>query len=168
LAASAIRPSRRAYRVVVPNSSTQAACPHGGQPQPVLNGHADRPVQLVRDGGHRTDGPADRHFRRRHGVIGRRVVKSVVGRRGDGQSSCSASTFDLSGHCGQRMLHGLKLVEGTPELHPLAGVRHREVARRIERTDDLVAARPRAATGQLVGHADVDRARVPDRQIERE
>jgi hypothetical protein len=43
------------------------------------------------------------------------------------------------------MLHGLKLVEGTPELHPLAGVRHSEVARRIERADDLVAARPRAA-----------------------
>ena len=49
-----------------------------------------------------------------------------------------------------------KLAELTSELHPLAGVRDGEAARRIERTDDLDAARPRAAAGQFVGHDDID------------
>ncbi len=56
------------------------------------------------------------------------------------------------------MLHSLELAELTSELHPLTGVCHGKVARRIERTDDLVAARPRAAVRQLVGYADIDGA----------
>jgi hypothetical protein len=47
-------------------------------------------------------------------------------------------------------------------------VRDREVVRRVEHTDDLVAAGPRATAGQLVGHTDVDRARIGDRDVERE
>ena len=66
------------------------------------------------------------------------------------------------------MLHGLKLAELTSELHPPGGVRDGEAARGIEHTDNLIAARPRAAARQLVGNADIDGARIADRHIERD
>lgn len=91
-----------------------AACTHGGQPEPVLDGDADRAVQLVRGGGHRTDSSAHRHLRRRHSVIGCGEIEAVVARRGDRQSGCGAGPFDLARHGCERMLHSLKLVSGRP------------------------------------------------------
>ena len=64
------------------------------------------------------------------------------------------------------MLHSLKLAELTSELHPLASVCDGKAARGIEHTDDLVAARPRAAARQLVGNADIGGAEFADRHIE--
>src|SRR5262245_38696795 len=66
------------------------------------------------------------------------------------------------------MLHGLELAELAPELYPLTGVGHGEIARRVKRADDLVAACPRAAAGQLVGHGEIDRVQLVDRHVERD
>ena len=82
----------------------------------------------------------------RHRVVGLRRVESVVCRCGDGQCRCGPGPFDLAGHGGQRMLDRLELAQRPAELHALAGVRDRHVGGRVERTDDLHAARPCAAT----------------------
>ena len=66
------------------------------------------------------------------------------------RSCCGACTLDLTGHRGQRVLHRLERAQRLAELLPLAGVRDGESGGRVQRADGLHAARPGAATDELV------------------
>ncbi len=122
----------------------------------MLGGDADRAVQLMCDRRHRPDRPADRDLRDGDRVFGLRRVESVIRRCGDGQCRCGPGSFDLAGHGGQGMLDRLELGQRTAELDALARVLDRHGGGRVERTDDLGAATPCAAHGQL----------GPDRRID--
>lgn len=111
----------------------------------MFNGDADRSVQLMRDRGDLPDRLADRNLGNGNRVFGLRRAESVVRRRGDGQCRGGPCTFDLAGHTGQGVLDCLKLAERATELHALTGVLDGHGGCRVERTDDLHAAAPRAA-----------------------
>lgn len=134
----------------------------------VLDCHADRAVQLVRDGGDRPDRAAHRHLGHRHRVFGLGAVESVVGSGCDRQSCCGACTLDLTGHRGQRVLHRLERAQRLAELLPLAGVRDGEFGGRVQHADDLHAARPGAATDELVADGQVYRGEAIGGQVEGE
>ena len=48
----------------------------------------------------------------------------MLGSGCDSQFPSSTGSFDLPGHAGQRLLHGLERAERTTELDALAGVLH--------------------------------------------
>ena len=96
------------------------------------------------------------------------AVESVVGSGGDRQCCCGAGTLDLTGHRGQRVLHRLERAQRLAELLPLAGVRDGEFGGRVQHADDLHAARPGAATDELVADGQVYRSEPIGGQIEDE
>lgn len=133
-----------------------AAGPLGGQPQTVIDGGADRAMELVCRGDHRRCNPAECDLRDGDRVIGLAADESVLGGGVDGEVNRGAGLVHLAGHPGKSVLDGLKIADRSAELLAPASVRDAVFDRRIQRTDHLNAPGPRAAPGQFRGGVGAD------------